>query len=121
MPAPNIPNFFGANAELLTDSATVTATTTSPVLVIKQSDFADQGWDAFTVGDGIDPEKWVAAIVRKINAWSIANTDDVPNVVITAPILGLESRAETLKRRYSYSVDIYQPDTGSTEPDPDLV
>ncbi len=121
MPAPTITAFFGDDAQVLTSTTSVTATTTEPVLVIKQSDFTAEGWDSLTSGDESDPEKWVTAIIRKINTFSNANTDDVPNVVVTPPILGLESRTETLKRRYSYSVDIYQPDTGSTEPDPDLV
>lgn len=121
MTAPTIQNFFGASAQVLTASATVTATGSSPVLVISQSDFTSEAWDDLTSGDESDPQKWLTAIIRKINTWSSANSDDIPNVVITNPILGLESRNETLKRRYSYSVDIYQPDTGSTEPDPDLV
>lgn len=121
MTAPTITSFFGANAQVLTANATVTATTSSPALVIQQSDFSDEAWNALVTGDEADPEKWVTAIIRKINAFSNANTDDIPNVVVTDPILGLESRTNTLKRRYSYSLDIYQADTGSTKPDPDLV
>ena len=50
-----------------------------------------------------------------------ASNSDLPNVLITDPILGLESRNSTLKRRFSYGLDIYQPDSGSASPDPDLV
>lgn len=121
MPTPTIQNFFGATAEVLTTTTSITASAIAPVLVIKQSDFTAEGWNALVAGNETDPEKWTTAIIRKINTFSTANTDDVPNIVITPPILGLESRTNTLKRRYSYSVDIYQPDTGSTQPDPDLV
>lgn len=121
MAAPNIGNFFGANAVSLTSTTSVTATALDPVLVIKYSDFVAQGWDSLASGDQNDPEKWISAIVRKIYDFSVANTDDLPNVVVTAPILGLESRNNILKRRFSYGLDIYQPDTGSSAPDPDLV
>jgi hypothetical protein len=121
MPAPTIVNFFGPNAQVLTSNSSVTASTADPALVIKYSDFAAQAWDALVAGDGSDPEKWIAAIIRKIRDFSNANTDDVPNVVASDPILGLETRENTLKRRFSYSLDIYQPDAGSSAPDPDLV
>lgn len=121
MPTPTIQGFFGATAQVLTATTSITASPTSPVLVIQQSDFTAEGWDALVAGNETDPEKWTTAIIRKINTFSDANTDDVPNIVITPPILGLESRTNTLKRRYSYSIDIYQPDIGSTQPDPDLV
>jgi hypothetical protein len=121
MPAPTIANFFGANAQVLTASSTVTASPTAPVLVIRQSDFSAEDWNALTTGQEADPEKWTVAIVRKINTWSNANIDDIPNVVIDNPIVGLESRTSTLKRRFSYSIDIYQPDSGATAPDPDLI
>ncbi len=121
MPAPNISNFFGANAQILSSTTSITASSVDPALVIKFSDFSAQGWDNLTAGDQTDPEKWIAAITRKIRDFSNANTDDVPNVVITDPILGLETRENTLKRRFSYSLDIYQPDAGSAAPDPDLV
>ena len=121
MPAPNIANFFGANASVLTSTTSVTASAGDPVLVVKFSDFAAQSWNALVAGDQSDPEKWMTAIARKIYDFSAANTDDIPNVVITDPILGLESRNSTLMRRFSYELDIYQPDTGSSAPDPDLV
>ena len=121
MPTPTIQNFFGATSQVITATTSIVATATDPVLVIKQSDFTALGWNSLVAGHETDPEKWTTAIIRRINTFSTANTDDIPNVVITPPILGLESRANTLKRRYSYSVDIYQPDIGSNEPDPDLV
>jgi hypothetical protein len=121
MTAPTIANFFGASAQALTATTSVTASAIDPVLVIKYSDFAAQAWNALVAGDETDPEKWITAIARKIYDFSVANTDDLANVVITAPILGLESRNSTLKRRFSYGLDIYQADSGSSAPDPDLV
>ena len=121
MPTPTIINFFGTNAQVLTSDTNVVATAGSPVLVVRYSNFTAEDWNALAPGQETDPEKWLTAIIRKVNTFSNANLDDIPNVVVTNPILGLESRTNTLKRRYSYSVDIYQPDTGSTQPDPDLV
>ncbi len=121
MPTPTVTNFFGANATVLTANAQTSATALDPVLVIRYSDFTAEGWNALANGEELDPEKWVTAIVKKIKAWSMANLDDIPNVVITAPLVGLEQRNATLKRRYSYGVDIYQVDTGTSEPDPDSI
>jgi hypothetical protein len=121
MTAPTIPDFFGQNAIVLTSTTSVTASAADPVLVVKYSDFVSQSWDALVANDENIPEKWVTAIARKIRDFSNANTDDVPNVIITDPIVGLESRESVLKRRFSYSLDIYQADSGSTAPDPDLV
>ncbi len=121
MAAPTIANFFGANAQVLTASTTVTASTADPVLVVKYSDFATQAWNALVSGDQNKPEKWITAIARKIVDFSNSNVDDIPNVVITDPIVGLESRQSVLKRRFSYSLDVYQTDSGSTTPDPDLI
>lgn len=121
MPIPTIANFFGISAQVITASTTVSATGTAPKLIISQSDFTAEAWNALTSGHESDPQKWLTAIILKVNAWSIANTDDLPNVAIDNPIVGLESRNNALKRRFSYSVDIYQPDTGNTQPDPDLV
>lgn len=121
MSAPTISDFFGENAAVLTATTDVVADSAAPVLVIKYSDFTSQSWDALAANDENIPEKWIAAIARKIRDFSSTNTDDVPNVVITDPIVGLESRESTLKRRFSYSLDIYQADSGSIAPDPDLV
>lgn len=121
MPAPTIANIFGANASVIVDTQSVAASINAPLLIIHYTDFNAEGWNSLLAGDEIDPEKWLTAIIKKINAFSNANLDDLPNAVITDPIVGLESRNTILKRRYSYSVDIYQPDTGASFPDPDLV
>jgi hypothetical protein len=42
-------------------------------------------------------------------------------VVVSEPLVSLESRNSVLKRRFSYSVDIYQADGGAISPDPDLI
>lgn len=121
MPAPTIQNFFGSSATIVTGSATLTGSTGDPLLVIKYSDFVSQGWNAIATGDEAKPEKWIAAIVRKIKDFSASNTDDLANVVVNDPFIGLETRNELLKRRFSYSVDIYQTDSGANAPDPDLI
>lgn len=121
MAQPTIASFFGANAQTLTSTTSITASATDPVLVIKYSDFTAQAWNALVAGNETDPEKWITAIAKKIYDFSAGNTDTIPNVVITPPVLGLESRNNTLMRRFSYGLDIYQPDSGSASPDPDLI
>jgi hypothetical protein len=121
MSIPLASDFFGINTQILIATTSIVASPSAPILIIKQSDFAAQSWNGLIPGDENDPEKWISAIIRKIHDFSLANTDDLPNVVITPPTLGLESRTNILKRRFSYTIDIYQPDTGSEAPDPDLV
>lgn len=121
MSVPTTQQFFGLNATVLTATTSITATAIAPVLVVRFEDFLGEGWNALVSGDENDPEKWITAIIKKINAFSVANTDDLANVVAIAPIVGLETRNSILKRRYSYSIDIYQADSGSTVPDPDFV
>ena len=122
MAVPTIANFFGANAVTLTAASTaVVASAAAPVLVIRYADFAAQDWNALAAGNETDPEKWITAILRKIYDFSLSNTDEIPNVVVTAPILGLETRNAVAKRRFSYGVDVYINDTGTLFPDPDSV
>lgn len=122
MPAPTIANFFGANATILTANETVAAAAGDPVLVVRFSDLAAAGWDALQTGDATDPEKWATAIVRMIDAFSTANTDEVPNVYTSdAPFQSLGTRNGTTKRIYGYTLNIAIPDSGSAHPDPDQV
>jgi hypothetical protein len=121
MPNPTIQNFFGDYATVITSEVPVSASSDNPALIIFFSNFANQEWNALVAGDENNPEKWITAIARRIYDFSKTNTDDIPNVILTAPILGLESRNNTLKRRFSYGLDIYQLDSGSAAPDPDLV
>jgi hypothetical protein len=114
MPAPTMGDFFGTNATLDSTDAT------NPKLIIQFADFASVGWGS--VAGTSDPEKWLTAIIKKIRAFSAANTDQVPNVEIaTDPSIGFETRETNPKRRFDYFVSIYEPDTGATAPDPDNV
>ena len=98
MAAPTINDFFGQNAQILTSSVQVWAAPDVPVLVIRYDDSASQAWNNLTSSsEAYVPEKWITAITRKIRDFSNANTDDVPNVVIEDPIVGLESRDGELR------------------------
>jgi hypothetical protein len=119
MPSPTIPGLFGANATVMTTSASVTASSSDPVLVLKFSDFASTGWN--TPAGATNAEKWLAAIILKARAFYASNADEVPNVAIGAPFLGLSNRNSLIKREYNYSVAIYETDTGAAAPDPDNV
>lgn len=120
MAAPTIADFFGANAQVLTDQATVSASATDPCLVIRFSDLVGTGWDQ--PAGASDPEKWITAIVRMIDAFSTANTDDVPNVYTSdIPFQSLSQRNGTNKRIYAYTLNFAVPDSASAHPDPDQV
>ncbi|MBW4514177.1 MAG: hypothetical protein KME11_03120 [Timaviella obliquedivisa GSE-PSE-MK23-08B] len=109
MPKPSLGQIFGNNASV---SAT-------GELTIKFSDFSNVGWD--TAAGTTDAEKWLTAILLKARAFSVSNTDQLPNVVVQEPYPGLLTRNNELKREYSYNVQIYVTDTGTNVPDPDLI
>lgn len=108
MPKPTLQQIFGTNA-----------TVTSNELTIKFSDFSSVGWD--TAAGTTDAEKWFTAILIKAREFSEANTDQIPNLNIQEPFPGLVMRNNALKREYSYSVQVYVPDSSATAPDPDLI
>lgn len=113
MPAPTIADLFGASATVDTTNAS------NPKLVIAFADFATQGFG--NVAKTTDAEAWLLAIIKKARAYSAAATDELSNVAIDAPFLGLTTRNSVQAREYSYSVRVYEPDTGAAEPDPDNV
>ena len=121
MPSPTIDNFFGASAQVISASTNIVATAIDPALILRYSDFNAESWNALAAGEQLDPEKWLTSILKKAKTWSVANTDDLPNLVVFPPSLGLELRNAISIRRFTYSVDIFQPDTGGSEPDPDLI
>lgn len=119
MASPIISDFFGPGATVLTASGSVTASSSDPALVIKFSDFASLGWG--TPSGATDPEKWITAIILKLRAYTAAATTEESNIVVQAPFLGLTTRNSVQKREYSYTLQIYEPDTGAANPDPDNV
>lgn len=111
MAAPTLADFFGA-------SVTVdTSTPSNPKLVIAFTDFATQGLS--NTAKATDAEAWFTAIIKKTRAFSAASTDELSSVVVDAPFRGLTPRNSVDQREYSYSVRIFEPDTGAAEPDPD--
>lgn len=108
MPKPTLQQIFGSNATISNNE-----------LTLKFSDFASVGWNTAT--GTVDAEKWLTAIILKAREFSVTNTDQVPNINIQEPYPGLITRNNVLKREYSYAVQIYVPDSGSTVPDPDLI
>lgn len=113
MPAPTLADFFGANAAIDTSNAA------NPELRIKFADFATQGLS--NTAKATDAEAWLVAILKRARAYSAAATDEMSNVAVDAPFLGLTTRNSVSVREYSYSARIYEPDTGASEPDPDNV
>lgn len=113
MPASTIATLFGPNTTVdTTDPA-------NPKLIIPFTDLADVGFT--NVAKANDSEGWFTAIVKKARKFIAAQTDEVSNFDVDAPFLGLTTRNTVLMREYSYSIKIYEPDTGSAEPDPDNV
>lgn len=108
MPKPTLQQIFGTNASI-----------TANDLTIRFADFSSVGWD--TAAGTTDAEKWLTAIILKARAFTQSNTDEIPSIVVQAPFPGLITRNNVVKREYSYSVQVYILDAGSTIPDPDSI
>lgn len=123
MTAPTIANFFGSNAQVLTATTSIAATTADPYLVIRASDFAD--WGSPTAG-ATNPQKWLTNIMNLAYTFfqiSANLSDQSINCVVTLAFVTLADRivgsTTTRKRQFSYAVDIFAPDAGTNTPDPD--
>lgn len=123
MATPTIPNFFGANAQVLTATTSIAATAADPYLVIRASDFAT--WGGATTG-GTNPQKWLTNILNKSYEFfqiSANLSDQTINCVVTLAFVTLADRivgsTVTRKRQFSYAVDVFAPDAGTNIPDPD--
>ncbi|MGL5804025.1 MAG: hypothetical protein ACRC11_01055 [Xenococcaceae cyanobacterium] len=115
MPATNV-NIFGTGA--------ITTTGTDPALTIKYSGQNAAGWNALIAGDEANPYKWLASIIANAKAYydSLTSTEKTnQNLNIQANSVSLENRNGQVYRRYSYTINIYELDTGSSSFDPDKV
>lgn len=117
MPATNV-NIFGTGATVTTG--------TDPTLSIRYSGQSTAGWNALIAGDEANPYKWLASIIANAKNYynSLSDTDKANQNLVVAPSyspVSLESRNNQVYRKYSYTVDIYELDTGSSNFDPDRV
>lgn len=120
MAQPTLQNYLGPNAQLLT-TGTIggqAATSGDPILALKFSDFAAEGLGTVTS----DPDKWMLAIIRKIQAWIQADGTTDPGVGIDPTFnKSFTVRGTTNVIAYSANIDFYVPDTTTATPDPDSV
>jgi hypothetical protein len=120
---PVISNYFGTNAQVLTATTSIIATPSDPYLVIRASDFPT--WGSATTGAN-NPQKWLTNILNKSYEFfqiSANLSDQTINCVVTLAFVTLADRIVgstiTRKRQFSYAVDVFAPDAGSSIPDPD--
>jgi hypothetical protein len=117
MPAPTNQNIFGANAQVITGNASITADPSNPALVIYRNDFAQ-----WTTSDGSKPERWLIAILRSLIAWLSTNTDDLPDVEGNLVTRTLATRNSTDKIGFIYQITLYNPASGlPSAPDSDNI
>ncbi len=110
-------DLFGANAQRLTATGSVTVAAGDEAIVIKKSDFAE-----WTTADGTKPERWLAAILNKITAFDAADSTDIPDVESSLVTRTLATRNNADKLGFVYQVTVYQPaGTLPATPDPDLM
>jgi hypothetical protein len=117
MPATNV-NIFGTGATVTTGA--------DPVLSLKYSGQSTAGWNALATGDEANPYKWLASIIANAKNYysALSDADKATQNVIVVPSfspVSLETRGTQVYRKYSYTIDIYELDTGSSSFDPDKV
>ena len=121
MPAPTISQIFGANATVMTATASVTASSSDPVLCIKFSDLASTGLSE--AASSSNAEAWLGALIKMASAFTASNADEVPRITVEAPtadsFLSIVSRNGTQRLQLPYSVNVYETFSGSVSFDPD--
>ena len=121
MPAPILSDFFGTNATVLTADATITATTAAPALVIYFADLSDVGLD--DTASATAAQAWFGAFLKKAEAFTTANTDEVPNITVSGPdeftSFTVLQRNSASKIERPYTVNTYEPYGGADDFDPD--
>lgn len=125
MPA-SLANIFGTAAAANTASGTVAASATDPTLIVKYSGQSTAGWDAIATGDQTNPWKWLSSFIKNAMTYynSLSDTDKTTQNFIVQPSfspVSLETRGTQVYRKYSYTVEIYELDTGASSFDPDKV
>lgn len=119
MPEPTITDYFGFGAEVVTDETIVSASSSSPALIIPFEALSAAG-----LGDSasmLDPDRVFAAILKIVREATLADTDEVSGVEIGSPRKSFVTRGNSLKLAFEYSVAIYLPDPTGGDLDPDLV
>lgn len=119
MANPTISDYFGSQAEVLTTEATLTPDSTDPILVIKLSDFDDVGLN--TVENLDDPDKILAAIIKKAKVFTDADTAEDSGVEIANPTKSFTTRKNASVVAIAYDVAFFIPDPTSNGVDPDQV
>jgi hypothetical protein len=119
MTTPSINDYFGSTAEVLTDTTSVTASPTSPVLVIPFDALSSAGLD--NPDSMSDPDKVFGAILKLTRTFTTADTGEESGIEVEAPRKTFITRANTVQIGYNYSVTVYTADTTPSEFDPDSV
>lgn len=119
MAQPNYNNYFGAGAIYTTAETPAVATDNNPHLIIKFSDFADEGLtDPLSFQD---PDKLLTAIIRKAQKWLATDNTEDPGTDITTPIKAFTTRNNEARISWLYYISFFTPDTSAAHPDPDEV
>lgn len=119
MASPTLGNYFGANVEILTAQTQVNASAGNPAIVIHFADFNAEGLtDSASVSD---PDRVLAAIIKKAQAWLQADTSEDPGAEILTPTKSFTTRNSQQRISWLYYVSFFTPDTTAAAPDPDEV
>lgn len=103
---------FGTNATIDTSGAT-------PKLIVELNDFLPESLNGT---NGYTASKVGAAMLRHwLSNTKTLSEDATAGIVASDPFVSLTTRNGIAQRGYSYSVNVYVPDSGAASPDPDLV
>jgi hypothetical protein len=116
---PTIASYFGANAQLLTNDSQVNATAANPAIVIRFTDFNAEGLG--NVASFEDPDRLLAAIIKKTQAWLSADNSEDPGTEVATPAKSFTTRNSVQVLSWLYYVNFFTPDPTAAQPDPDEV
>jgi hypothetical protein len=92
MTVPVITDYFGSQAEVLTDITDITATidASNPVLVIPFNGLASVGLN--NVANAVHPDVWLSALIKRAYTFTKSDVDEDSMVEIADPTLTLNTR-----------------------------
>jgi hypothetical protein len=92
MPAPTITDYFGTEAEVVTDLLNVTTAVTAanPCLVIPLAGLASTG--LADVASTPYPDSWMFALIKRVYEFTKADTEEKSFIEIADPTLNLGTR-----------------------------
>lgn len=124
MARPLITDYFGTQAEVVTDITDVTATidASNPCLVIPLQGLSTVGLS--NVASAAYPDAWFAALIKRTHNFTKGDVDEDSMIEIAEPTMTLNTRKANTVISYDYRLtanEIYRVAGATLEFDPDRI